>query len=125
MTLFNVTGSGENITSINSTGNSLFVYFTSDYSVSKKGFSATYYTNRVGKNTFLLITCRHTINLFIFDISTYRVIWARVIFFKPMYYLPFFALHIFFFNFDNIFKLSEFMTYFGVYVWNEGKIKDG
>jgi len=42
----------ENISSINSSGNSLYVYFTSDGSVAYSGFSATYYTNRVGKNKY-------------------------------------------------------------------------
>ena len=76
MTLFKGNGSKENIPSINSSGNALFVYFTSNGSVSESGFSATYYTNRVGKKKFLLITCRHTINLFIFTITTYRLIWT-------------------------------------------------
>ena len=81
MTLFKGNGSKENIPSINSSGNALFVYFTSNGSVSESGFSATYYTNRVGKKKFLLITCRHTINLFIFAITTYRLIWTWMMFF--------------------------------------------
>ena len=47
VTLFKGNGSKENIPSINSSGNALFVYFTSDGSDSRTGFSATYYTNRV------------------------------------------------------------------------------
>jgi hypothetical protein len=58
VTLFKGNGSKENIPSINSSGNALFVYFTSDGNVSESGFSATYYTNRVGKKKFLLIICR-------------------------------------------------------------------
>ena len=56
VTLFKGNGSKENIPSINSSGNALFVYFTSDGSVSESGFSATYYTNRVvngGWNSWL------------------------------------------------------------------------
>jgi len=78
VTLFSGTGSKENIPPINSSGNSLYVYFTSDGSVAESGFSATYYTNRVGKNKFLLITSRHTVNLFIFAISSYRLDWTWV-----------------------------------------------
>jgi hypothetical protein len=62
--------SKENIPPINSSGNSLYVYFTSDGIIAKSGFSATYYTDSVGKNKCLLITSRYTVNLFIFAIST-------------------------------------------------------
>ena len=49
MTLFRGSGSKENIPPIKSSRNSLYVYFTSNGNTAKSGFSATYYTNSVGK----------------------------------------------------------------------------
>ena len=124
--LFKGNGSKENIPSINSSGNALFVNFTSDGNVSESGFRATYSTNRVGKKKFLLITCRHTINLFIFAITTYRLIWRwMMVFFLLTIVLPaLLCITVYDYTFDNIFKLSGLLTYFGVYWWKDDTIKD-